>query len=887
MTASAAGAQAALRRGEQLVGREATIARLVEAVRTGPGVVVSGPPGVGRTAVLSAARARLADDGSPTVVVRPAPDGDPPFAALRPALGEALPSTVDAASLAALGDALVARGTPEAPLVVVVHGLDALDGPTAAVVHQVVAAGGGHLLASVQPGDPTRPDGTAPWWWDVAGRVDLGPLAREDADTLVERLVGGPVDATGRERLWASTRGHPGWIVAVVAALRADGGWTREAGLWGMGDEVVATAEVDLLTRLVGLAPEVRAVLQALALVEALPIADAEALGGAGPLVEAERRALVRTHAGGDGSLWCSVASRLVTSALRGAMDPVDEVARWARVAEVLEASCDDAPDTALARARALVGAGRAGPHATDADLDVVLAGAAAAQTLSRWQAAADLARRVWGVRRDSASLVLLTVALGQEAEHSAIRDLSLEVLDAEVDPAARAHHATAIAVSQFHSDDADGAFATVARARAAGPPAGRELLDLFESRLRSFSGDQDRARDLALPLCGAADPEIRVEALTVRASLVGLEGDPDAAVAGYEEAFTLALSLDGVPSSVAGTPYLFRLSALAEAGRLEEACAGAEAVEAETVRSGDATSRGWVGLHLGRCHLAAARPRTAGRAFAQSVADLSSVHRPGWSAHPAAGLVAAHAAAGDLGAARAARDAWEAGPAHAVALFRPEELRLTSWLAAAEGDRGRVAAQLDEAAARARAVGSVPYEAAALHDRVRLDPGPGRRAAAAALDVLAGRVPSPLVGVHATQGRALADGGPDGLAAAAATYEGMGLALDALETWAELARRVDDERERAVARQHVARLAGGTEAVSTPLRGEVDDGPVLTRREREIADLVAAGASRREVAERLVVSVRTVDSHLQRVYRKLGVRGRDGLVAALPPAPR
>jgi DNA-binding CsgD family transcriptional regulator len=51
-----------------------------------------------------------------------------------------------------------------------------------------------------------------------------------------------------------------------------------------------------------------------------------------------------------------------------------------------------------------------------------------------------------------------------------------------------------------------------------------------------------------------------------------------------------------------------------------------------------------------------------------------------------------------------------------------------------------------------------------------------------------------------------------------------------------------------------------------------------LTPREREIALLAAAGSSSREIADRLVVSVRTVDNHLQNAYRKLGVTRRQDL---------
>ncbi|WP_084078934.1 helix-turn-helix transcriptional regulator [Demequina sp. NBRC 110057] len=52
-----------------------------------------------------------------------------------------------------------------------------------------------------------------------------------------------------------------------------------------------------------------------------------------------------------------------------------------------------------------------------------------------------------------------------------------------------------------------------------------------------------------------------------------------------------------------------------------------------------------------------------------------------------------------------------------------------------------------------------------------------------------------------------------------------------------------------------------------------------LTEREREVASLVAQGLPNRDVAERLFMSVRTVEVHLGRVYRKVGVRSRVELV--------
>jgi non-specific serine/threonine protein kinase len=48
-----------------------------------------------------------------------------------------------------------------------------------------------------------------------------------------------------------------------------------------------------------------------------------------------------------------------------------------------------------------------------------------------------------------------------------------------------------------------------------------------------------------------------------------------------------------------------------------------------------------------------------------------------------------------------------------------------------------------------------------------------------------------------------------------------------------------------------------------------------LTRREREIAELVSLGRSNREIAEVLAVTLRTVESHLEHVFRKLTMRSR------------
>lgn len=48
-----------------------------------------------------------------------------------------------------------------------------------------------------------------------------------------------------------------------------------------------------------------------------------------------------------------------------------------------------------------------------------------------------------------------------------------------------------------------------------------------------------------------------------------------------------------------------------------------------------------------------------------------------------------------------------------------------------------------------------------------------------------------------------------------------------------------------------------------------------LTERERSVLDRLAEGRSNKDIAHRLGISARTVQKHLQRIYAKLGVKGR------------
>jgi DNA-binding CsgD family transcriptional regulator len=61
-----------------------------------------------------------------------------------------------------------------------------------------------------------------------------------------------------------------------------------------------------------------------------------------------------------------------------------------------------------------------------------------------------------------------------------------------------------------------------------------------------------------------------------------------------------------------------------------------------------------------------------------------------------------------------------------------------------------------------------------------------------------------------------------------------------------------------------------------------VAEGDELTPAETRVADLVAKGMSNKEVAAALVVTPKTVEAHLGRIYRKLEIRRRSELTALM-----
>jgi LuxR family maltose regulon positive regulatory protein len=95
------------------------------------------------------------------------------------------------------------------------------------------------------------------------------------------------------------------------------------------------------------------------------------------------------------------------------------------------------------------------------------------------------------------------------------------------------------------------------------------------------------------------------------------------------------------------------------------------------------------------------------------------------------------------------------------------------------------------------------------------------------------------------------------------------------------MARLLQEARSRAVMPDYVAKLLaaiGGDLSISAPTEAALPE--PLSPREQEILELIAAGLTNQEIAEKLVISSETVKKHAGTIYGKLGVRSRTEAVA-------
>ncbi|MFB7380976.1 helix-turn-helix transcriptional regulator [Kitasatospora purpeofusca] len=119
-----------------------------------------------------------------------------------------------------------------------------------------------------------------------------------------------------------------------------------------------------------------------------------------------------------------------------------------------------------------------------------------------------------------------------------------------------------------------------------------------------------------------------------------------------------------------------------------------------------------------------------------------------------------------------------------------------------------------------------------------------------------------------------------------AAAQADLGTALQAAGLGAEarsLLRSALDTADRCGARPLAERVRAALRAAGARPRRSALSGPeALTPSELRVAELAAAGATNRVVAQQLFITPKTVEVHLSRIYRKLGISARAQLADAL-----
>jgi DNA-binding NarL/FixJ family response regulator len=139
------------------------------------------------------------------------------------------------------------------------------------------------------------------------------------------------------------------------------------------------------------------------------------------------------------------------------------------------------------------------------------------------------------------------------------------------------------------------------------------------------------------------------------------------------------------------------------------------------------------------------------------------------------------------------------------------------------------------------------------------------------------------------------ADQASTDLAAAAAAYAALGLRFDRARSLLSLGRAQRRLRKWGAARATLDEAAAAFEELGSPgwvelVRAEhaqvggrrPKTAGELTPAEQRVAGLAAEGLANKEIAQRLVVSVRTVELHLKHAYEKLGISSRAQLARRL-----
>lgn len=762
-----------------------------------------------------------------------------------------------------------------------------LDEPSATVVHQLVTEGHVSLVMTLRTGEPAPDAVTALWKEGVVGRLDVRPLDLPDTRILLEAALGGPLETGSAAKLQTISGGNPLYLRELVRSALADGALVTDGGTWRLaGDLPPSRRLIELVSeRLAVATPEDRQLLAALALAEPLGVdLLAAVMGGAAAaraqLSRVEQAGLAVTGLDGN-RLQARLAHPLYGDVLRATMPTLELTDLRQRLAALL-LDVGVQRDTDALRAATLQ---------LDAGVPVKPALALAAARHARAAVDLDLAERLARVALEGggarAGQVLAEILFHRGCFVQA-EELYAELDLHAADDRERAVLGVARAFNLFWGvGDGDRAQRVLSTCeQSVGDAALREELTAERAAHALFAGHAAEALAMVADVLARPGTADRVQsrgAVSAAPALVVLGRSLDA-VAMAAQGIDAAQRLPrGVTSTIhAITLEVCRSFGLRTAGMLDDATASAEQAHAAAVTSDSSLTQALAAWARG--HAALARG-----AVTQAVADF----REGAAIDAAYGM-RSHQRWNLIGAALAtAQSADTAGAAQllrSIAALPPgpdrfadvDLVRARAWVAAAEGDGELGRMLLEEAAAGQGAAGHRWSQAVLLHDIARLG---GAAEVDGALTGLADEVQGVLVQAMAAHAHGLAEGDATLLDDTTERFLQLGAQLLAAETagaWATLVGRRADPATRTRAWRRAASLAARCDGARTPGLAIGVTSAELTERQREVARLAAAGLSSRRIAERLTVSVRTVDNHLLQIYGRLGISGRGELAAVL-----
>ena len=410
-------------------------------------------------------------------------------------------------------------------------------------------------------------------------------------------------------------------------------------------------------------------------------------------------------------------------------------------------------------------------------------------------------------------------------------------------------------------------------------PPEARTYIDAFLT-VYWFATDQPDAATQASQTLALDDlPVVGAEIAWALAAIAADAGRTAEAVATADAGYAVATRSFDAPQmrfNIADA----HVSALLLSGRVNDALDVAERVQQEAADLPGAAQLLGAAV-AGRAALGAGRLHSACALLEQAALRLSATHATGWGYRyhiPRATALAIRGSTREAATALAALDR----------LRRPfrsldyERSLARAWVAARQGAVSEAISVLLSAAERAATNGQFAAEGVCLQTATQF----GDRSSAPRLRELESIVEGPRVGLAARFAAALYDGDAAELASVSEEFERMGDLVAAVDAAAHaaLVYRSQDLRGSALGcSTRAAALAEQCGGASTPALRQASEPVPLTDRESEIVMLIGEGLSNRAVAERLTLSVRTVESHIYRAMLKTGTTSRDELAALLP----